>query len=255
MERRGTLEVVRLAQLAALGADAIVTTRRGGVSVAPFDTLNLGDHVGDDPCAVTENRRRLAAAMGVDPDGLAIARQVHGTTSAVARRGSAIGVADVLVTDDPSVAICVLVADCVPVVLLDPVARVLCVAHAGWRGTASSVIAAALEAMTGLGASAARCRAAMGPCVSAATYQVGDDVARALEAVGCAGAVTPDGSGRYLADLAGATRTQLLGAGVAATMIDLPTSWTDGGARWFSDRSQRPCGRFALAARLQAPRS
>ena len=255
VERRGTLRVVRLAQLDELGADAIVTTRDGGVSAAPYDTLNLADHVGDDPASVTENRRRLARAMGVDPEGLTIARQVHGTGVAVAHRGASIGEADVIVTADAAVAICVLVADCVPIVILDPVARVLCVAHAGWRGTASRVAVAALDAMRVLGARPERCRAAMGPCISAGAYQVGDDVAEALGEAGCAGAVVPDGTGRHLADLAGATRDHLLAAGVSAEGVDLPTSSTDGGARFFSDRAQRPCGRFALAARLAQPAS
>jgi purine-nucleoside/S-methyl-5'-thioadenosine phosphorylase / adenosine deaminase len=180
---------------------------------------------------------------------------VHGTGVAIARRGEPVGEADVIVTTDASVAICVLVADCLPIVLLDPVAGVLCVAHAGWRGAAASVGAVALDAMVAMGARPARCRAAMGPCISARAYQVGDDVARAFRAAGCGAAILPDGTGRHLADLAGATRGQLVAAGAQAAMVDLPTSWTDGGERFFSDRAQRPCGRFALAARLAQPAS
>lgn len=255
IERRGPLEVVRLRHLAAVGADVVVTTRVGGVSAPPYDTLNLGDHVGDVAGAVAENRHRLAGAMAVDTGALAIARQVHGTGAVVVRRGEPIGDADVLVTTDDSIAICVLVADCVPIVLFDPVARVLCVAHAGWRGTASCVAAVAVDAMAALGARPARTCAALGPCISQAAYQVGDDVAEALAAARCATAVVPDGKGRHLADLAAATRTQLLGAGLRDEMIDLPTSRTDGGSRFFSDRAQRPCGRFALAARLAQPAS
>jgi copper oxidase (laccase) domain-containing protein len=127
---------------------------------------------------------------------------------------------------------------------------VLGVAHAGWRGTASRVAVVAVDAMVALGGRPARIRAAMGPCVSQAAYQVGDDVAAALADAGCGTAVVPDGTGRHLADLAAATRTQLLGAGVRDDAVDLPTSWTDAGTRFFSDRAQRPCGRFALAARL-----
>jgi polyphenol oxidase len=258
VERRSELEVLRLVGIGALGADAIVTTRVGGVSDAPYDTLNLGDHVGDDPVAVRENRRRLAVAMGVSASGLAVARQVHGTGVVVVHRDAdldALGDADMLVTTDDAIALCILVADCVPIVVVDPIAKVLCVAHAGWRGTASRVAVAAVEAMTALGAQPARCHAAMGPCISARAYQVGDEVAEALCDAGSAHAVVPDGTGRFLADLAGAQRTQLVAAGLCADHVTPPTSWTDGGKRFFSDRAERPCGRFALTARLRSPAS
>jgi polyphenol oxidase len=254
VERRGALEVDRLVGLDKLGADVVVTTRRGGVSAAPYDTLNLGDHVGDDDAAVAENRRRLASAMGVGTERLVIVRQVHGA-DVVRVDGDdspdAPPAADAIVTTDPSVAICVLVADCVPVVLLDPIAHVLAVVHAGWRGTAARAVGHAVEAMRAAGAVPDRCHAAMGPCISAHGYQVGDEVATALREAGCATAIGPDGTGRYLADLAMATRTLLVGAGLAEDRIAGPMAATDGGVRYFSDRAARPCGRFALVARLQ----
>lgn len=249
-ERRGPIEILRLAQFTDLGADVIVTTRVGGVSEAPYDTLNLGDHVGDAPDAVAENRRRLARALGVDEPGLVIARQVHGTGIATVRRGDHVGDADVLATDDPRVAVCVLVADCVPIVVMDPVAHVLVVAHAGWRGTAARVAHAAVDAAVELGASPERCHAALGPCVSQRTYQVGEDVAAALTDAGCPDAVAPDDTGRFVADLAAANVAQLVRAGVALEHVTASTWSTDGGTRFFSDRAERPCGRFALAARL-----
>jgi polyphenol oxidase len=259
VERRGALEVLRVAGFDELGADVIVTTRVGGVSAPPYETLNLGDHVGDEPDAVRENRRRLASAMGVDLVDLAIARQVHGTGVALLRCGDAhpapLGDADVIVTDDASLAIGVLVADCVPIVVLDPVAGVLCVAHAGWRGTAARVAAVAVETMAALGARPERCRAAMGPCISARAYQVGEEVAVALRDAGCDASVVPDGEGRYHADLATATRTHLIAAGLRSEHVALPTAWTDDGTVVFSDRAERPCGRFSLAARLRAPSS
>jgi polyphenol oxidase len=250
LTNRAGLKVLWFEELAAHGVDVVVTTRHGGVSVPPYDSLNLGDHVGDDPDAVRENRRRLAVAMGVEPDGLAIARQVHGTTSVRVRRGSDPGAADVLVTTDPEVALCILVADCVPIVVVDPVAGVLAVAHAGWRGTAARVAHAAMDAAQRCGAEPSRCRAALGPCISARTYQVGDDVADALIAAGGAHAVVPDGTGRYLADLQEVNIAHLVETGVALGHIAISSHATDGGAQFFSDRTQRPCGRFALAARL-----
>lgn len=253
VERRGGLEVERLVGLAVHGADVVVTTRHGGVSAAPYDTLNLGDHVGDDAACVAENRRRLAAAMRVPPERLVMVRQVHGADVVWVAGDGASDTrleADVLLTTDPSVAICVLVADCVPVVLLDPVAGVLGVVHAGWRGTAARAVVHAVASMRAAGAVPGRCHAAMGPCISALGYQVGDEVAAALRDAGCGAAIAPDGTGRHLADLAAATRTLLVGAGLADDRISSPPAATDGGVRYFSDRAARPCGRFALVARL-----
>jgi YfiH family protein len=232
------------------GVDVVVTTRQGGVSASPYDTLNLGDHVGDDPSCVAENRRRVAAAMGVDVEALVITRQEHGTDVARASYGSRPGPADVLATTDPRVAVCILVADCVPIVVCDSPAGVLVVAHAGWRGTAGSVARAAVESARGLGADLDRCHAAIGPSISGRAYQVGDEVASALRAAGCGDAVVPDGPGHFLADLEAANVTQLVAAGIGAARVTGATHVTDGGGRFFSDRAQRPCGRFALAARL-----
>ncbi len=113
--RRGALEVLEFPSLHDRGVEIVVTTRSGGVSQAPYDTLNLGDHVGDDPACVEENRRRVAAAVRVDLGALMIARQVHGTDVAIVEPAGIIGDADVLATTDPSVALCVLVADCAPI--------------------------------------------------------------------------------------------------------------------------------------------
>jgi hypothetical protein len=250
LTHRGGLELLGLATAEDLGADIVVTTRRGGVSAAPYDTLNLGDHVGDDPNAVDENRRRLAEAMGVGPDGLAIARQEHGTNAVDVALGVHPGAADVLATTDPRVALCVLVADCVPIVVVDPSAQVLVVAHAGWRGTAARVAASAVDAARRLGAEPDRCRAVLGPCISSRSYQVGNDVADAIADAGCAHVVVPDAVGRFLVDLHAANVTHLVEAGLSRANIDTSSHVTDGGSLFFSDRTQRPCGRFALSARL-----
>jgi YfiH family protein len=238
-----------------LGIDLVVTTRQGGVSLGPYESLNLGDHVGDEPDAVVENRRRLAVELGVEPTSLAIARQVHGTAVAVLGAGESPGEADVLATTDAGVALCVLVADCLPLALVDPMAGVVVLAHAGWRGTAARVAGVAVEAAVELGAIASRCHALLGPCISRDRYQVGDEVAAAFRAAGCSAAVAPDGTGRYLADLRGANVHQLLAAGLTEDRIDTMVATTDGGSAFFSDRAERPCGRFAMAARPRRSRS
>jgi YfiH family protein len=250
LTHRHGLELLWLEGLVPLGVDAVVTTRGGGVSAPPYDTFNLGAHVGDDPDAVAENRSRLARAMGVPASGLVIANQVHGTSSVEITLGTDPGTADVLVTSDPLVALCVLVADCVPIVVVDPTAKVLAVAHAGWRGTAQRVAAAAVNAARRLGADPRNSYALLGPSISARGYQVGAEVALALTDAGCGDAIVPDGTGRFLADLHAANVAHLVDTGLAREHVMTTSHFTDGGARFFSDRAHRPCGRFALAARL-----
>lgn len=256
--------LLRWGDAGSVGADVAVTTRVGGVSGAPYDTLNLGLHVGDDAADVVANRERAAAAFGVGLGEMVFARQVHGAGAVLvggddAGRGAraehdAVAEADVLVTATPGVTLVILVADCVPLALVDPVARVLAVVHAGWRGTAAGVVGAALDAMRGAGAEAARVWAWVGPGVAADRYQVTDEVREAL-----AGAVRPaaladgvaraDGPGRWLVDLAAANRQQLRARGVPVERIyDCGVTTAD--ERLFSDRAARPCGRFALLARL-----
>jgi len=249
-ERRGALEVLRLHQFDSLGADVIVTTRHGGVSAPPYDTLNLGEHVGDDPGAVAENRCRLAAAIGVDGERLVLVRQVHGSTTVDAAGAGPTSEADAVVTTDSSLAVGVLVADCVPLVAIDADARVLGVIHAGWRGIAAGVIASALRTISSRGAVPSRLHVAMGPCIGVGAYQVGAEVAEALRQAGCGASVTPDGTGRFHADLAAACHAQLVRAGVSPARIEGPATRTDADPRLFSDRARRPCGRFALVARL-----
>jgi purine-nucleoside/S-methyl-5'-thioadenosine phosphorylase / adenosine deaminase len=246
------------------GVEVAVTTRHGGVSAPPYDTLNLGLHVGDDPESVVLNRTRAAAAFGVGLDSLVFARQVHGTKAALVGRADrgrgtrseadAVAGTDVLVTETPGVTLAILVADCVPLALVDPEAGVLAAVHAGWRGTAAGAVGGALRAMAGCGARAGRVRAFLGPAVHPDRYQVSDEVRRALaEAVRPAtpdpAVARPDGPGHWLVDLVAANRQQLREAGVRADHI-VESGCTTADVAFFSDRARRPCGRFALLARL-----
>jgi purine-nucleoside/S-methyl-5'-thioadenosine phosphorylase / adenosine deaminase len=272
----GALRLLTWPALAASGADAVVTTRAGGVSAGPYATLNLSLSVGDDPARVLENRRRLAQALGAGPEDFVFARQVHGSAVRVvgeADAGSgafslddAIPDADALVTRSPGVLLAILTADCVPIVLYDPVAGVLACVHAGWRGTVARVSAAALAAMQTLGSRPSQVIAGVGPAASPARYQVGADVHGAVtDAFGPAAAadfIRPDDvPDRWLLDLWAANRFLLLEAGVPAAQVhvtDLPTGPLDPTATsdgyFFSDRAARPCGRLALVARLPGDR-
>jgi YfiH family protein len=257
--------------LAASGADAAVTARPGGVSSGVYASLNLSLSVGDDPADVLENRRRLAAGFGASPADFVFAGQVHGAGVRVvgeADRGSGafaledvIPATDALVTSSPRVVLAILTADCVPIVLHDPVARVLACVHAGWRGTVARVSAAAVAAMQTLGSRPADVIAGIGPAIPASRYQVGPDVYQAVtQAFGPAPFIRPDAvPDRWRLDLWSANRFVLTEAGVPAPHIhitDIPTGPTEptepaGSGYFFSDRSARPCGRLALIARLR----
>jgi polyphenol oxidase len=271
------LNLLTWAALDASGADAAVTARSGGVSAGPYATLNLSFSVGDDPGCVLENRRRLAAAFGAGLGDLVFARQVHGAGVRIvgeADRGSgarspddaiaSAGGSDALVTASPAVVLAILTADCVPIVLHDPVAGVLACVHAGWRGTVAGVTAAAVAAMRGMGTRPADVVAAIGPAIGADRYQIGPDVRAAVSrsfGPAAPGFIRPDPSapGRWLLDLPSANRQALREAGVpdpqihATDLVTGPVPGHFGSDRaFFSDRTARPCGRLALVARLRS---
>jgi polyphenol oxidase len=248
-----------------LGVDVAVTTRHGGVSVAPYDTLNLGLHVGDEPAHVVANRARAAAAFGAAFEDLVFAHQVHGAQATLVGPGErgrgtyadddALPGIDVLVTVTPGITLAIMVADCVPLALVDPEAHVLAAVHAGWRGTAAGAVGAALRSMQGYGAETGRIHAFVGPAVHRDRYQVSDEVPQALrDAVQPAplhpAVARPDGPGHWLVDLVAANRQQLVAGGVPdEQIVECGASTAD--EPFFSDRAQRPCGRFALLARLR----
>jgi len=262
LRRRAGVRVLAWPALDGLGAEAVVTTRDGGVSAGVYATLNLSFSVGDEPGNVVENRRRAAAAVGAGLRDLVFARQVHGAAVRVvtaADRGGAnapggtVGDADALVTNTPGPVLAVLVADCVPIVLYDPRARVLACVHAGWRGTVARAPGAALAAMETLGARPAGVRVGIGPAIGPDRYQVGAEVADAArDAFGPRPFLRPDGTGAWLFDLWAANRFVLREAGVPDRNIHVagvPTGPDPG--LFFSDRTARPCGRFAALARLR----
>lgn len=159
------------------------TDRTGGVSRAPWDSLDLGTHVGDDLLDVAENRHRLATALGLDPDRVVWMEQVHGARVEVVDgpRDAPVPATDGLVTAEAGLALAVLVADCVPVLLLAPEPGVVAAVHAGRRGVEARVVDAALDAMADLGAAPDSVTAELGPSICGGCYEVPagmrDDVA------------------------------------------------------------------------------
>jgi YfiH family protein len=228
-------------------ARVLVTTRAGGRSAPPYDANNLALHVGDDPAAVTANRRRLAGQLGVDR--VRFMQQVHGAAVAIAEPADAedpaedVAGADVLVSAAPGVAVAVLVADCVPVALAGESA--VAVVHAGRRGIAGGVVVAAVAALGDLGAG--RLVATIGPAICGRCYEVPADMQRDVVAAVPEAEATTD-AGTPGLDLPAAVRSQLLVAGVEVR--DQPPICTREDGRFYSYRRDGVTGRFAMVAML-----
>lgn len=241
-----------------------VTRRVGGCSHGCYDSLNLAFHVGDEPDAVRENRRRVCAALGLER--LACPDQQHGAHVAVldeslagAGHGSAedacarLPSTDGLVTDRPGLAISIGMADCAPVVLYDPARSVIGVAHAGRRGVVLDVIGATVRAMAdGFGCDPRALRAGIGPCIAAESYEIGPAEVAEVEASFGDELLSPTAQGRARFDLARAAVQRLWQAGVDGAHIEVAGSDTRANPeRYFSDRAERPCGRMLLVAALR----
>lgn len=216
--RTGAPTDLELLRVEGFGAPHAFTTREGGVSRGPYSSLNLGLSTGDVIVDVRENRRRVLCAAGADPSAVARVHQVHGATVIRAQDATPESRADALISDDPAWTLVISYADCVPVLLFDPVVRAVAAVHAGWRGMARGVVGAAVRAMCdAYGCDPADLRAAIGPAISGAAYQVGSDVVEAFTAAGFQSAHArpdPETPGRYRLDVPAATGEALHAAGV-----------------------------------------
>jgi YfiH family protein len=168
------------------GLDHAVFTRHGGVSQPPFNTLNWGSTLGDALEAVGENFRRATAALDIPPERTATSWQVHGTHALVLDRPNRAQrpppQADILLSDTPDVWLTMRFADCVPILLYDPVQRAVGIAHAGWRGTLAGAARAAVEALgAAFGSRPADLLAGIGPAIGPCCYRVGAEVVEAFQ--------------------------------------------------------------------------
>jgi YfiH family protein len=227
------------------GAHFAFTDRWGGVSAAPYDSLNLGGAVGDDPGAVRANREYAARALGLDAAKVVWMNQVHGNEVAIVAapwEDRSVPEVDAIVTTRPGLALAVLTADCVPVLLADPVAGVAAAAHAGRPGLVAGVVPAAVEAMVGLGARPERITAVTGPSVCGSCYEVPeamrDDVAATVPQ---AWATTSWGTPSV--DVAAGVHAQLARLGVQ--MCEKSHICTMESGDHFSYRRERSTGRLA----------
>ncbi|UWE08932.1 peptidoglycan editing factor PgeF [Actinacidiphila bryophytorum] len=236
------------------GAHFAFTDRWGGVSAVPYDSLNLGGAVGDDPAAVRANRGLAARGLGRDPDRVVWMNQVHGREVAVVHEpwGDAEPPAvDAIVTTRTDLTLGVLTADCVPVLLADPVAGVVAAAHAGRPGMAAGIATAVIETMITLGADPGRTTAVLGPAVCGKCYEVPDSLRAEVAAVEPA-AYAETSWGTPAVDVAAGVRAQLLRAGVHA--VEGPAACTLESADHFSYRRDRSTGRLAGYAWLDGAR-
>jgi hypothetical protein len=226
------------------------STRRGGVSRPPYDSLNLGRSTGDDPGAVSENRRRLLAALGLGPADVATAGQVHGAAVATVVAPRHVRDHDALVTTVPGVALAVSTADCLPLLYSAPGA--VGAAHAGWRGIADGMPAAALRAVAeAAGAGAGTVTVHLGPCIRACCYAVREDVLARFDRD-----LAVLRAGRHHLDLAAAARRQLELAGVPGASIHDTGACTSCEPGWYFShrRDAGTTGRlWAVAALRHAP--
>ena len=198
-----------------------MTTRAGGASAAPYESFNLGDHVGDEPGAVAANRKRLATELGLRQDQLVWMEQIHGRTATIARgpQTDPLPATDAAIAVGVGLAPVVLVADCVPILLADAQAEVVAAVHAGRVGARVGVLPAALAAMVEAGARMNRIEVLLGPAACGECYEVPAAMQADVEAH-LPGSATRTRKGTPGLDLRAGLWNQLAEAGVAKIGVD-----------------------------------
>ncbi len=239
------------------------STRTGGVSPPPWDSLNLGANRGDSPERVSENFRRFCAAVGADPDRLVKNYQVHGDAIRTVTGADCLpspgapgtAEADGLLTLEPGVCLAVFSADCIPVLLCDPETGAACAVHAGWRGTALGIARRAAEAMAARGSRPENLLAAIGPGISLCCFETHRDVPGGLraglggDAEGCIFPIP--GTDKYRVDLKEANRRWLLQAGLLPEHIALCAACTACAPEEFWSHRRMGERRGSMAALIQ----
>ncbi len=214
------------------------------MSKAPYDSFNLGDHVGDDESAVETNRARLAEGIGLTPDRLVWMEQVHGRTVGVVDgpRSEPLEATDAVVTKQPGLGLVVLTADCVPVLLGDEEAGVIGAVHAGRVGARVGVVVETLKAMMAQGAELERIEVLLGPAVCGECYEVPADMQKDVEKH-LPGSASKSRRGTPALDLRAGLWNQLGSAGVGRIGVDPRCTFEE--KDLFSHRRQAPTGRLA----------
>ncbi|NTU90401.1 MAG: peptidoglycan editing factor PgeF [Chlorobiaceae bacterium] len=201
---------------------ALQTTRKGGVSVPPYDSMNLGLHTADDTQCVIENLKRLCDSLNIAVESIVLTDQVHGTDICTIDRSGKVSGFDALITATPDIFLGIVTADCYPVLIHDPEHKASGAAHAGWQGTAGEIVLKTVQAMTeAYGTRPEACLAWVGTGISASQYEISREVAEKFDAP----LLRPSSreAGKYLLDLSLANRTQLRKAGIPDAQITCST--------------------------------
>lgn len=236
------------------GITSFVSTRDGGVSAAPYASWNLGDHVGDDPASVAENRRRLSSLL---PGGPLWLQQVHGVDviDADAPRAdmTVVPCGDAAITQTPNQVLAIMTADCLPVLVASVGGRTLAMAHAGWRGLAAGVLERTVDAVRAA-AGDVPLRAWIGPAIGPSAFEVGDEVRREFVqtdpgATACflAAETSRPNAIKWLADLPELARRRLHAVGVTDVGLSGWCTVSEPNL-FFSYRRDGQTGRFATVA-------
>lgn len=237
------------------------TTRIGGVSEGIYKSLNLGQNLGDKRENVQTNYDCLCNAIGITNDDLVFSRQVHEANIRVVRgadRGSlkcaALPCADGLITNEPNVALTVFTADCVPILLYDPVNRVIGAVHSGWRGTAANIAGIAIKKMESeFGCEGANIIAAIGPCISKCCFETDNDVVDSMK--NCLGDIASQcydaGDTKFFVDLKKANQLLLINAGVKSIAISNECTYCSGDTYWSHRRLGTNRGSQAAVITMQ----
>lgn len=237
----GAVETEAARWRAPLGVRALTTLRGGGLSRDSYASLNLGDHVGDDPASVNENRRRLRDALRL-PEEPVWLRQVHGTRCVNLADAAAGDEADGSFTDVPGRVCAVLTADCLPLFICDVNGGRVGLFHVGWKGLAAGIVERAISAFADRG----ELLCWLGPAIGPAAFEVGPEVRDRLEAPGNADCFTPSANpGRWLADLYGLVAHRLRRGGVHEVSWNPDACTYSQPERYFSYRREPTCGRMA----------
>lgn len=206
----------RLARISGLTAG--FTTRRGGLQRHSLRSIDPGNAAGDDPRAPAELHARLSDALGVEPSRIAFAEQVHGSGVAVVHEAGLRRGVDALVTTKRDLMLVIRVADCAAILFADPSARVIGACHSGWRGTVAGIAVKAIDEMERVGASAPQVQAFVSPCISAANFEVGEDVAGRFAP---RHVIRRNDHSRPFVDLKAALHDQLIGRGLLPESIEI----------------------------------
>ena len=233
-----------MTDLASRPVRMVFTTRAGGVSSSPHASFNLGDHVGDAPEDVASNRQRLAEILSLKSEQFVWMEQLHTNTVTVvgAPQSEPVEATDAVVTTQPGLALCVLVADCVPVLLSDHNAGVIAAAHAGRLGARNGIVKKTVEKMVELGANPANIQVLLGPAAAGASYEVPLEMARDVESR-LPGSMTKTSKGTTGLDIRAGLVRQLLSLGVTHVDADPRDTVTD--TDFFSYRREGTTGRQA----------